>query len=289
MAVQDEKIAAAWRARSWLVGLKYQDRVKTFSSGGNFGLDEELTPWASEKIPNTLGRLLGNAYFKSDIRFAPYTRCYIFEDEQKRPVAAVWGYHHLLDAGTVLPYEATARFGGRTPEVFDLMEVERTVTPDAEGNITFPVSPFPLFFRGEPGSLPGFIETFQHAALLSASGFAPVTVRGQPAAPEILALEVENRLSMPFQGRLGAVGTNAPLDVPSMGKTELRMPLPVCLRSDSIVTETIDVAVRDGRTASEFKVDCGFNGFLCAQAKQPITVDGNADDWKAIPAMVVET
>ena len=69
-----EKISAAWRARSWLVALKYQDRVTcamSAATSNSFEMDLELTPFANQKISNTLGRLLGNAYFRKDVRFAP--------------------------------------------------------------------------------------------------------------------------------------------------------------------------------------------------------------------------
>ena len=53
-------------------------------------MDAMLTPYAAQLVPNTLSNLLGNADFREDIRFAPFLRAYVFEDAQKRPVAAVW-------------------------------------------------------------------------------------------------------------------------------------------------------------------------------------------------------
>jgi len=49
-----EKVSAAWRARSWLVALKHQDRIKSFMSAAhvnNFEMDIHLTPFATQKIP----------------------------------------------------------------------------------------------------------------------------------------------------------------------------------------------------------------------------------------------
>ncbi|MBO5765873.1 MAG: carbohydrate binding domain-containing protein, partial [Lentisphaeria bacterium] len=87
-----EKLSAAWRARSWLVALKYSDRLMTATAGGTasaFHMDEELTPYCSSLMPNTLGNLLGDSKFVKDVRFAPFCRSYIFTDQKNRPVAAV--------------------------------------------------------------------------------------------------------------------------------------------------------------------------------------------------------
>jgi hypothetical protein len=282
-----EKIASAWRARSWLVALKYQDRVKVMSAGAAniFELDMNLTPFACQKIPNTLGRLLGDACFKKDIRFAPYTRCYIFEDAQKRPVAAVWGCHPKLDAGLTPPFEVSADFGGQTPEIFDLMEAERAASPDAAGSIKFPVSSFPLFFRGAPDSLPVIVKAFENARLLSAEGIAPVTVVSRVKSPGALDIIIRNMLSRKFIGQIEFAGEKLPVTVQPSSSSSFPVRLPAPLSAAGVTNEKISASVTDSSTGKTFPVDCSFEGFVCKKAAGAISVDGNPDDWKDIPAI----
>ena len=100
-----EKISAAYDARTWLAALKYSDRISFVTlallSSCTFGMDLSLTPSAAQKAVNTLAHLLGDSRFRQDIRFAPYVRCYLFEDAQKRPVAAVWSHDPRMDSGTL--------------------------------------------------------------------------------------------------------------------------------------------------------------------------------------------
>jgi len=283
----NEKISAAKRARHWLVSLKYQDRVLSNCSGAanNFDMDMYLTPFASQKIPNTLARLLGNARFKKDIRFARYTRCYIFEDDKKRPVAVVWGYHEKLDEGTMPPFQAKAHFKNERPAIFDLMEAERSVQPDANGNIQFPVSSFPLFFRGKSGSLVSFVKAFDNATLMSASDSAPVSVTGRPVNPKIMDVVVNNALSRVFNGMVSVNHIQTKVEIKSMGKANVKVSLPSLLQADRISREKLDVKVTETKTGNDFNIKLDFEGFLCLKTETPITADGKLDDWKNIPAI----
>ena len=61
-----EKRSAAWYARSWLVVLKYGDRILGATAGNTFNncfMDLQLTPYAAQLVPNTLGNVLGDAKF----------------------------------------------------------------------------------------------------------------------------------------------------------------------------------------------------------------------------------
>jgi hypothetical protein len=279
-----EKISAAWRARSWLVSLKYQDRIKTFTSGGfinNFEMDFNLTPFATQKISNTLGRLLGDAYFRKDIRFAPYMRCYVFEDAENRPVAAIWGYHPKLDAGIIDPPEAMANFNGSLDRIFDLMESERDFTLDKNGSLRFPISSFPLFFRGKPGTLEAFIKAFSNAKLLSGEGFSPLMASSKPVAPDKAMVSVKNFVSTPFEGILECSGQAIPLKVASAGTSKVEVRLPRTLRADQVEREPLPIVIKSPLSA--FKSDVSFDGFLAMRTAKPIIIDGTLDDWANIP------
>ena len=97
---QSERISAAFSARNWLVALKYQNRVacmEDFMTPSRV-TDVDFTSRFYEKIPNTLGRLLGNASYVKDIPFAPNCRGYLFRDDATgSPIAVVWGYKEAVD------------------------------------------------------------------------------------------------------------------------------------------------------------------------------------------------
>ncbi len=281
-----EKVTAAWRARSWLVALKYQDRVKSFMSASfqnNFDIDVDLTPFATQKISNTLGNLLGDAHFKKDIRFAPYTRCYVFEDTQKRPVAAVWNFHPKVDAGKINAPLAEANFKGQDIEVFDLMQARRIPKKDEKGNVIFPASSFPLFFRGEPGGLDKMLKSFKDASLISGEGIAPVTIAGRPASADKMFVTLRNMLSRKFAGNLSVNGKNKSVLAPPSSSANIEFDLPKKLKADKVVEEKIEAIITSGK--SRFCNDLSFRGFICRKTAKPISVDGNIDDWKNIPSI----
>lgn len=280
-----EKISAAWRARCWLVALKYQDRVISSMSGAvnNSEMDLNMTPFATQKIPNTLGRLLGDAHFKKDVRFAPYVRCYIFEDAEKRPVAAVWCSHPKADAGVMKAPEASANFGGSLEQLFDLMECERGFNSDADGNVTFPVSPFPMFFRGKPMMLDAFVKAFDNASMISGDGISPLMVSSKLSAPDECMISAKNYISKVFDSTLICSSQNVPLKVPASGVSSVHLKLPINLCADKIVPENLPLTIKSEKSA--FATDVSFDGFVCRKATSPITVDGNLDDWKDIPAI----
>lgn len=278
-----EKISAAWRARCWLVALKYQSSVISSMSGsGNvFGMDLKMTPYATQKISNTLGRLLGGAYFKKDVRFAPYVRTYIFEDEQKRPVAALWCHHPKLDAGTMKAPEAEANFGGALEQIFDLMECERSFAANEKGSVKFPISSFPLFFRGKPGSLDAFIKAFDTASLISGEDISPLLLSGKPSAPDTFIASAKNFISKEFDAELKIDEQRVPLKVPASGNASVALKLPVKLDAAKIVRENLPVAINSG--GGVFATDVSFDGFICREAHGPITIGGDLDAWKDIP------
>jgi hypothetical protein len=280
-----EKISAAWRARSWIIALKYQNRVKAFTSSSdinNFDMDMYLTPFASQKMSNTLGHILGYACFRKDIRFAPYIRCYIFEDERKRPVATVWCHHPQLDAGIMKAPTASVNFHGKPVKIYDLMGNERTPVRKNNGNILFPVSSFPVFFRGQPGSLSGFVKAFENATLVSGVGISPLIITGKPITTDRLAVNVKNIISKPFNGTI-KIGDEdpSPLRVGASETTKVTTGMPQELQADKITDKYLPILIKSGN--SRFNTDISFRGFVCEKLRQTIKIDGNIEDWKNIP------
>jgi hypothetical protein len=282
-----EKISAAWRARSWLIALKHQDRVKSLMSSAyinNLFMDLNNTPFATQKISNTLGRLLGDATFKKDVRFAPYMRCYIFEDAEKRPVAAVWTHHPKIDAGTMEAPKVSTSFEGKLESIFDLMECERTFSPGKDGVISFQVSSFPLFFRGRPGSLEAFIKAFEGAMVISSGeGIAPVLLSSKPLTPDKAVISVRNYLSRPLEGLIENGTVSTALSVSASGTSDIPFKLPTVLTAEKIVEEQLPLKVKLGESTT--RADVGFRGFLCRKVTEAMRIDGDVSDWATIPAV----
>ena len=152
---RSERISAAFSARNWLVALKYQDRVacmEDFMTPSRY-TDVDFTSRFYEKIPNTLGRLLGNASFVRDIVFAPYCRGYLFRDDATGvPIAVIWGYKETVDRWQESSPLYTFYFSGQNIQFIDLMENEVNYQKNCDGRTTIPMSPFPLFIKGMPGT-----------------------------------------------------------------------------------------------------------------------------------------
>ena len=273
-----EKISAAWRARSWIVALKYSDRIKTACSASNinnFGLDLNLTPFASQAMSNTLSHLLGDAKFRKDIRFAAYIRAYIFEDAEKRPIAAVWCHLPALDEGRQDAPVAEADFGDSLESVIDLMNNERAFTV---GKVKFAVTPFPLFFRGKTGTLDTMVKAFENAAILSGKGVSTLLVSSNPIAADRANLKFKNLLSTPFEGNIG----EKKIKIAGASTETISIPLPKRLRFDRITEEKLPVQIQN-RKGENVSLNLSFCGLLCKHAPDSASLE--TITWKNIPAV----
>jgi len=194
-----ERMSAAYFARSWLVALKYADRVRQFNGWAMdfVTFDAEMTHYALAKVPNTLGRLLGDATFKYDIRFAVNCRAYLFEDKQGRPVAALWSHYPDVDRGLEKSPVARMHFDGAMPEFFDLMENKVTPQMLKDGSCEVPVTPFPAFIRGNAGTTEALRKSLAAAGVIRSRDFPPYTVRIYRAEEEVSGIKTEAKWEQP--------------------------------------------------------------------------------------------
>jgi len=285
-----ERISAAYWTRHWLVALKYQDRIAEMN--GHYGwnyMDAYLTPLAVQKIPNTLGRLLGNAVFKQDIRFAPNVRCYVFEDESKRPVAALWSHIMDVDKGMKECPEAEIVFSGKIPEVFDLMEAEQRIVAGPDGSCVIPVSSFPIFLRGETGSVQAFCNDL-NAARLKGKEYLPVEMTVQPQGLAELGIQFRNLTTREFTGQaeidIQGRKTTADLQLKGLASKTVNLPLPEKLACSRIATISVPVVIKE-KNRPDKTVDASFHGFAVKKLSHEIKVDGNEKDWEDIPAIPI--
>jgi hypothetical protein len=190
-----ERIAAAFSARTWLVALKYMKNIACLNDWSirRYFWDYDLSVGAKMKVVNTMGRILGDADFYRDIRFAPLCRCYMFVNEKKQPVAIIWGHDTAVDKGEKAPPVFTFDFGGQKLEFWDLMETQRTF-PAKGGKTDIPAGPFPLFIIGEPGTEEALAKSIAEAKNVSGD-ITPVTVSAVPINALTAQIKLLNTLS----------------------------------------------------------------------------------------------
>ena len=273
-----EKKSAAWYARAWLVALKYSDRVFGATSGqanSNCYMDMMLTPYAAQLVPNTLCCLFDGMKFRKDIRFAPYIRAYVFEDAQQRPLVAVWCHKEEVDAGSVDPSVAEADFGDSLEAVIDLMNSPRAFKP---GKIRFPVTPFPLFFRGKPGTLKKMIDAFDHAEIVIGSAISPMDIAAVPVSAGELGVTIRNTVSREFRGTFNG----RPIKIPPAGTVMRKLPLDPPLKAASVgmVKQSVKLDFDNG---AKYNYDFAFEAFAVKRVPDDATVD--TLDWNSLPAL----
>jgi hypothetical protein len=228
-----ERISAAFSARTWLIGLKYASRVacvNDFNTPARL-VDIDLTPRPYDKIVNTLGHVLGNATFYRDLRFAPKVRCYVFTDDATgRPIAAIWGYDEAVDRWKKDPPPYSFDFGRQSIKFLNLMENEAQFAKGADGRIIIPISSFPLFIIGQPGT--------REALCAAIAGATPTEgIKGNvldvAAFPEndghasvIFANPVEREISGEAAVVINGTESKLPLHIPPRGTIRQRLALP---------------------------------------------------------------
>ena len=275
-----EKKSAAWYTRAWLVALKYSRQVKGATSGcvgSNCYMDVMLTPYASQLVTNTLCSIFENVQFRKDVRFAPYIRTYIFEDAQKRPIAAVWCHKEEVDDGSADAPVVAADFGSSLESIRDMMNTTRSFTP---GKTEFTVSSFPLFFRGRPDTLKQMISAFEKAELVSGMAIPQLALSVGPADRKNLKITVQNYISKEFAGTLNGKS----IVVPPSGQAARVQPLKQPLRTDAIVKETGDVTLKQN-TGKEYQFRYELNAFAVRKVPANATVD--TLDWNSLPKIPV--
>ena len=280
-----ERIAAAFSARTWLVALKYMKNIACLHdfSIRRYFWDFDLTVGAKMKVVNTLGRILGDADFHQDIRFAPDCRCYMFMDQMGRPIAAIWGHDQAVDRGEEAAPVFRFNFEGQTLKFLDLMETEQTF-PVANGFTQIPVSPFPLFIIGEAGMAERLTQSIAGGENVIRSQL-PVSVYAMPLDAERAELRFSNALTAPLSGRaaitLNSVSTNYALAFSANGSRVESLPMqptPAPLKAFNC-----SVSIHSG-TYMDKQVNID-GTFTFLPSEQSIAIDGNAEDWKEIPAV----
>jgi hypothetical protein len=283
-----ERIASAFSARNWLVALKYQDRVACMQDFAqpNRTMDFDFSPRVYDKMPNTLGRLLGNASFYKDIRFAPYVRCYVFkEDKTGAPIAAVWGHKESVDRWKENPPLYTFDFGGQNLQFIDLMENGVSFPKDAGGRTVIPMSPFPLFIKGMPGTEQELCDAIANGVAASAETDT-VDITAFPNASGTASIIFKNPVSKELRTEvkivLNGVESKLPLQLAPLGQRKEAAGLrPASLEYGKLLPFDFTCSVGEQQSQSL----SGSYMLLKNNGHPALSVDGNPSNWQAIPAM----
>ena len=231
-----EKRSAAWYARSYLTCLKYSPRVETAVSGAawNFALDVELSPRIYQNAINALAFILGNSTFREDLSFAPKIKCLLFSDAENRPIAAVWNEDPAIDGGHKdAPW---FRIPKSAMTCFDMTGGEFAVAEDSNTMLKFQATPFPVYFRGEPGSMNVMREAFLHAQAMNSGEVMPLQIFSRIVDSNNALVILQSMVARPYTGEFIIDGTSSQITVPALQKKELKVPLTNTL-SDSRITQ----------------------------------------------------
>jgi hypothetical protein len=282
-----ERISAALFARSWIITMKYMNRVKQHNGWCSWmWMDAYLTPLALQKIPNTIGHLLGNATYKKDIRFAPNIRCYVFEDDNKRPVSVVWS--HIPDVDNGFKTGPMAEFKSKEQmELFDLMGNRIDAEKNKDGGFSLPLSPFPVFLRGNPDTLLQFCQVMENARLKD-DGQPCIQVSGKPLNRKEMEISFTNLITGRIKGQavinIGNKRNTVPLDLKGTEISNISETIPGGIANDRITEINAPIAIHiDG--SKTFETDLSFKAFAVAKRSKDIVIDGHLNDWEGIPAI----
>jgi hypothetical protein len=281
-----ERVSAALKARAWLLTLKHQERIKQFNMWRPFiYLDCDLTPMAVQKVVNTLSRLFGNASFKKEVVFAPKSKAYLFEDDDQTPIAAIWGYEDAVETGMKPPPLLSIPSNGGISSVVDLME-NTLVVPTTQNSLKLPLTPFPIFLKGNKEGLGKLIDIVENISVEDAN-YPPIQLTSRLRDKDTLTLRVKNLLSRSISGDLsvmngGAESKKQRLEIPGLSEIPVDVKLRAPVSSSQINRDTISwsLGLSGGNKYSGVIME---ESFGIRKAASKISLTGNLSEWEEIP------
>ena len=199
-----ERVGAAMVLRTMLVAYKYTPQVVQMLPWLIHTVDEQ-TPLAWSIANANLSNLLGDSSFRSDIRFAPDCRAYLFDDGYGQTVAALWKFREEMDRGRQPGIPAILNLGKLKTEFIDMMGNVLPV-PQSNGRYTIPLSNFPVFLRVASSDAAALEKAILHAEVPEDSDRAPLRTGLRLKSRTELSVELENPLSRPQNAEISIDG-----------------------------------------------------------------------------------
>lgn len=281
-----ERLATALRARTWLLGLKHE-RIKCMNAS-NYGvsqMDAMLTPFAYDKVPNTLGVLLGNSTFEEELNLFPDTRCYIFKDEKNRPVVAIWACKKEFDRGFQKAPELSFK-PIKNLRLFDLMQSEKKIETDFNGNFNLPLSIFPVFLVGEEGTMDDVKAMLKLSKGKSNIPINPI-VRTRIESINSNIVEVENPYVSTMSGEVAVRADSKKFDIQAGKVSKFSFSSFEKITSDGISSIPLKLSLNvDSPEKKSMSFDKSYRAYQAKLAS--INLDGDISDWSGVPSIKLD-
>ena len=269
-----EIMGAAQTVRSYLMCYKNAPRLRSSTMWQPLGLDQEVA-YAFAPAQAFLVDLLGDATFIEEIRFAPGSYAYVFDDGHGHVVAAVWKFDELVDRGRK-NCDRTEMRGVPGLELFDMMGNRvKAEGGDGRRTVCFPLGMFPYYLRVAKSERGKLVEAIKNADVIG-KGALPLTFSACVDSLETMEVTVANTLSREVKTDL-AFGTNGAFSVmfkPNERRAfsyRLPKPLPFDAISDMAVPVSMSVGGRVESTSFLIRV-------------LPVKYVKDRPDWHKIPA-----
>jgi hypothetical protein len=276
-----EKIGFAYTMRSWIITLKYADRVKMsvdWVFGRYSALDHELTPTVKAFAPNALKHLLCMADFKNDLGFGREVRGYMFEDEQKRPIAAIWTYNFLIDAGQEKGLKLNIASLPRDIELMDCFGA--TLERPKDNLIT--IGSFPVFVRGGADSIAKLNAAFKQTNIVSKNfqqTFMSVKATGLNAR-EFTLKNMQPYRSIAGNLKLMVDGKPVFNDTINVGGDQTwKKTFGIGARANKVQIAEIQAEFTDSQGGKPEVFSTSSESMAAIKATKPINIDGDLADW----------
>lgn len=279
-----ERMAGAYTMRSWLVGLKYGDRVKNQVDWGfpvsRRALDQDLTPSAVVFASNTLADLLGNATFAGDVEYGAGIRGYAFVDDHQRPVIALWSCDESRDLGRADAGPDPVLVLPALPPGTERIAFDGHVSPAAT---RLAITPWPQFLRGTAGSLAALRDALEAGAF--PGGGVPQLHAGLRLVSSTQAqAQVVNLLGRTVRGRLTVTSGERPLQdgaVEIAGKATSSVVVPITMRDGELTPVSARIGFTPIGSQPASPQECSFECGSIRHLAQAPRIDGELTDWPA--------
>ena len=278
---EGEKIAAAYTARSQLVALKYAKRVKMFVdwSGDNYYIGLQKVPRAYCWASNTLGNILGNANYIKDIDISDSIRCYLFEDEHRRPVAVLWNIDKQVDFDNKKPSKIVLPFDSSFGKI-ELIDFMGNIHNYKRGDLVS-IDKYPVFVRGNSGKIKELTDNISN---LKTKGDSLTLLKFSTKliSPECINITVRNKTLKQVNGIFSVNYQTKKLtsrDISLKAKEAVNIKINLPDRIQPLSSIPLKFSFK-GRNIKCTQINNHLLSLIyCHKRTKAIVIDGNLDDW----------
>jgi hypothetical protein len=280
-----EIAAAGEMTRTLLACLKNDEQVKFYLTWRDDVAQHQ--PYATLGAVNFLLATLRHADFQHEYPIGEQTKTYLFQTPTRQPVVVCWSYDLKIDRGDVPPVQAHMPAPGAGWQLVDFMG--NPLTPSvAQGVWSFPVSGLPVYLLGPRGALPAAQRLLEHLQI-GENGLHTVALTSRLTSAKEITLTVANQLLRPVSGTLrygrdGQATATQTLALAAHASAQAVVPLPAPSGTVNSTTLTAEVT-ESGSVPLHWTQDVRW--FTIPPLTHPVTVDGNAEDWRDVPALAL--